>query len=194
LFKGFSVVRHNVEISILQYVDDTIFFREASMENVKAITVILWSFEQVLGLKINFAKSNFGAVGMLEQWKKDAARYLNCRLLVVPFPYSGILIGANPRRCEVWDSIIKKCERKLSKWKQKYLSFSGRVTLIKLVINSIPIYFFSFFRVPNKVLDKLVRLKWWFLWGGGLEQKKIAWESGIQCAYQRRKEVWELGI
>ena len=36
--------------------------------------------------------------------------------------------------------------RKLSKWKQKYLSFGGRVTLIKLVLNSILIFFFLLFQ------------------------------------------------
>ena len=44
---------NNEEISILQYADDTIFFGEASMENVKAIKDILRSFELVSGLKIN---------------------------------------------------------------------------------------------------------------------------------------------
>jgi len=44
---------NNVEVSILQYADDTIFFGEASMENVKAIKDILRSFELVSGLKIN---------------------------------------------------------------------------------------------------------------------------------------------
>ena len=34
--------------------------------------------------------------------------------------------------------------RKLSKWKQKYLSFGGRATLIKSVLNSIPFFYFFF--------------------------------------------------
>ena len=49
------------------------------------------------------------------------------------------------------------------------------MTLIKTVLTSIPIYFFSFFRVPKKVEDKLVSLQRRFLWGGDCEQKKIAW-------------------
>ena len=113
LFRGFLVGRNNVEISRRQYVDDTIFFGETSMENVKAIKAILRSFELVSGLKINFAKSSFGAIEKPEQWKKDAAKYLNCRLLSIPFTYLGIPIRANPRRCELWDPIIKKCKRKL---------------------------------------------------------------------------------
>ena len=139
LFRGFLVGRNNVEISILQYADDTIFFGEASMENVKAIKVILRSFELVSGLKINFAKSSFGAIGKSEQWKKVAAKYLNCRLLSIPFIYLGIPIGTNPSRCELWDPIIKKCERKLAKWKQRHISFGGRVTLINSVLIIAPL-------------------------------------------------------
>ena len=46
----------------------TLFFGKATMSNVKAIKVMLRSFELVSGLKINFAKSCFGAFGMTEQW------------------------------------------------------------------------------------------------------------------------------
>jgi len=43
------------------------------MENVRTIKVMLRSFELVSGLKINFTKSNFGAIGMSEQWTDSAA-------------------------------------------------------------------------------------------------------------------------
>jgi len=64
LYKGLSVGGNDVTISILHYADDTIFFGEASMDNLKAIKAILRTFELVSGLKINFAKSCFGAFGM----------------------------------------------------------------------------------------------------------------------------------
>ena len=51
------------------------------------------------------------------------------------------------------------------------------MTLIQSVLTSIPIYLFSFFRVPKSVADKLVRLQRRFLWGGGPDQNKIAWVS-----------------
>ena len=57
----------------LQYADDTIFFGEATMQNVRAIKTMLRSFELVSGLKINFAKSSFGALGKSDQWQKEAA-------------------------------------------------------------------------------------------------------------------------
>ena len=79
--------------------------------------MILKSFELFSGLKINFSKINLhGTIGMSERWKVDAARYLNCSLLAIPFLYLGIPIGANPRHSDVWDPIVKKCERKLVKY------------------------------------------------------------------------------
>ena len=84
---------HKVSISLLQYADDTIFFGEATLENINAIKSILRTFELVLGLKINFAKSSFGAIGMPEMWKQNAADFLNCSLLSIPFVYLGIPLG-----------------------------------------------------------------------------------------------------
>eukprot|EP00256_Glycine_max_P062848 XP_014632435.1 uncharacterized protein LOC106799005 [Glycine max] len=150
LFRGFSVGTNNVEISILQYADYTIFFGEASMENVKTIKAVLRTFELVSDLKINFSKSCFGAIGMPDQWKHDAAKYINCSLLFIPFIYLDIPIGANPRRCQLWDLIINK--------------------------------------VPNRVVDKLVSIQRRFLWGGGIEQKKIAWIRWDSVCLPKEKE------
>ena len=101
LFRGFPVGRNKVDISILQYVDDTIFFGEASMENTKAIKSILRTFELASGLKINFAKSSFGAIGMPESWKQNAANFLNCSLLSIPFCLLGDTHWGKPKAASV---------------------------------------------------------------------------------------------
>ena len=49
------------------------------------------------------------------------------------------------------------------------------MTLINSVLTFIPIYFFSFFRVPRQVAGKLVRLQRNFLWGREADQNKIPW-------------------
>ena len=100
---------------------------------------------------------------------------MNCNLLSIPFVYLGIPIRANPRRCHMWNPILEKCEKALNKWTQRHLSFGGRVTIIQSVLTSLPIYFLSFFRIPKKVVEKLVYIQRRFLWGGGIDQNKIAW-------------------
>ena len=77
----------------------------------------------------------------------------------------GLLIGANLRRAETWEPIVAKFQRELSKWRQRHLSFGGRVCLIKSVLNSI----------PKKVIEILVRLQRRFLWGGVGDEIKITW-------------------
>ncbi|XP_028186427.1 uncharacterized protein LOC114373081 [Glycine soja] len=113
MYKGYLVGSKKVDISILQYADDTIFFGEATMENVRALKATLRAFELISGLKINYAKSCFGAFEVSDQWRSDAAKYLNCTLLSIPFTYLGMPIGANPRRTQMWNNIIHKYERKL---------------------------------------------------------------------------------
>ena len=162
------------------------------MQNVKTIKSILRSFELASGLKINFAKSSFGVIGKSEQWQVEAARYLNCRMLSFPFLYLGIPIGDNPRRRELWDPIVRKYERKLATWKHRHISIGGRVTLINAALTTIPIYFFSFFRVPSRIAARLEAIQRQFLWGGGMEERKIAWVSWKEVC--QPKEKGGLGI
>ena len=69
--------------------------------------------------------------------------------------------------------LISKFEAKLSKWNQKNLSMGGKVTLIKSVLNALPIYLLSFFKIPQRIVDKLVSLQRNFMWGGNQDHKKI---------------------
>ena len=70
MYKAYQVGSNKVQISLLQFADDTIFLGEADMENVKTIKAVLRSFKLVSGLKINFAKSSFGAFGQTDLWKQ----------------------------------------------------------------------------------------------------------------------------
>ncbi|KAH1237298.1 hypothetical protein GmHk_08G022286 [Glycine max] len=55
---------------------------------------MLRGFELASGLKINFAKSQFGIFGAEANWIHEAAQFLNCRHMETPFYYLGIPIGA----------------------------------------------------------------------------------------------------
>ena len=71
------------------------------------------------------------------------------------------------------------------------------MTLIKSVLTSIPI-FFSFFRVPQSVVDKLVKIQRTFKdintfnmapYGEeGLTKKRFCGLDGRRCAYQKKGE------
>ncbi|KAJ0500712.1 hypothetical protein HanHA300_Chr11g0392471 [Helianthus annuus] len=72
-----------------------------------------------------------------------------------PFTYLGFKVGANMNKYTNWAPVIETLENRLSKWKASSLSAGGRVTVIKLALDSLPNYYFSLFRAPMKVIYKL---------------------------------------
>ena len=90
-----------------------------------------------------------------------------------PFHYLGMPIGVKPSSWVVWEPLISKFKAKLSKWNHKNLSMGDKVTLIKSVLNALPIYLLSFFKIPQRIVDKLLSLQRNFMWGGNQDHKKI---------------------
>ena len=164
MFSSYQVGSQKEDVNILQYADDTLFFGTATTDNVRVQKSILRCFEMVSGLKINYAKSHFGCMGKSEGWCRDAAHFLNCSQLDIPFSYHGIPVGTSSKSWSVWLPIISKFEAKLAKWKQRCLSIGGRITLINSVLTALPIYLLSFFRIPKKVVHKIVSIQRNFLY------------------------------
>ena len=61
---------------------------------------------------------------------------------------------------------MRKIESRLTAWKAKLLSKAGKLTLIKSVLNSLPAYYMSMFKMPNAIASKIVKLQRRFFWGG----------------------------
>ncbi|KAL5580322.1 hypothetical protein UlMin_012764 [Ulmus minor] len=80
--------------------------------------------------------------------------------------------GKNKRR--LFASIKDRVWNKLSGWKSKFLSTGGREVLTKTIIQSIPTYSMSMFKLPYSLIKKLHRLCTQFWWGGNDEKKKNA--------------------
>lgn len=59
MFKGVLVGEKKVEVNLLQYADDIVFFGETNLRNARTIKCLMRSFELVSGLKVNFAKKQF---------------------------------------------------------------------------------------------------------------------------------------
>ncbi|GKC53420.1 hypothetical protein Tco_1076165 [Tanacetum coccineum] len=68
---------------------------------------------------------------------------------------SGSKVEGNMSRIKSWDEIVDKMVDRLSKWKMKTLLIGGRLTLLKAVLGSMPIYHMSIFKVPMKVLQRM---------------------------------------
>ncbi|GJU14825.1 putative RNA-directed DNA polymerase [Tanacetum coccineum] len=175
IFNGVRVGADGVVVSHLQYADDTIIFREWSRENACILMNILKCFEEVAGLKINLHKSKLYGVGVETNELERMAHFLRCGVGEFPFMYLGLPIEVNMKRMSAWNGVVDRFKSRLSEWKAKAMSFGGRLTLVKAVHGSLPLYYFSMFRVPLSVITALERVQKNFFWGGLGGGNKIAW-------------------
>jgi len=150
----------------LQFADDTLIFCEPEIEGLKNIKGVLELFREFSGLAVNFAKSGLIVFGKEEQWAQNAAETLQCNLVELPITYLGIPLGANMRRLSSWQAVLDKIRSKLSLWKANCLSRAGRLVLVKAVLNSLPLYYLSIFRLPKKVGHEINTIQRQFLWTG----------------------------
>nr|GEW86379.1 RNA-directed DNA polymerase, eukaryota, reverse transcriptase zinc-binding domain protein [Tanacetum cinerariifolium] len=75
---------------------------------------------------------------------------------------SGLIRGVKFGSPEV---LLDRFQSKLSSWKTNLPSIGGRHTLIKAVLGSLGIYYFSIFKVPESVLNSLKRSRAMFFFG-----------------------------
>lgn len=72
-----------------------------------------------------------------------------------PHKYFGMNLKLRGRRVADFQDIIDRVQNKLQGWKAKLLSQVGRTTLISSVLQALPLYSFSCFRIPKFVCNKL---------------------------------------
>ncbi|KAM7469420.1 hypothetical protein LguiA_007603 [Lonicera macranthoides] len=79
-----------------------------------------------------------------------------------------------------WALAIEKVGKRLGSWSRGCISKGGKATLIHLVLEWIPTYFLSLFKIPvsmAKILEKLMRD---FLWEGydrGKGEHLVNWDK-----------------
>ena len=69
--------------------------------------------------------------------------------------------------------MVETIEKRLTLWKRKFLSKAGRLVLIKSVLSSIPTFYMSVFKMPVEVAQKIEKIQRGFLWGDGIEKRKL---------------------
>lgn len=94
-----------------------------------------------------------------------------------PFTYLGVPIGTNMSLKKHYKPIIEWIRSKLSSWRSKALSFGERLTLVKVVLESFPTYYFSLFKASYGIFKKLERIRRKFLWSSDGDKSKIHWVS-----------------
>jgi hypothetical protein len=193
IFVGYKVgAASSVSVTHLQFADDTLLIGTKSWANVRAMRAVLVLFEAMSGLKVNFNKSMLVGVNVSDSWLNEASSVLRCRVGKVPFVYLGLSIGGDPRRLIFWEPLLRSIKLRLAGFNSRFLSFGGRLVLLKSVLTSLPVYALSFFKAPSGIISSLDSIFTNFFWGGCEDHMKVYWVSWTTIC--SRREVGGLGV
>ncbi|CAN1121444.1 Putative ribonuclease H protein At1g65750, partial [Linum perenne] len=166
--------RQTGRVSHILYADDAMVFCDATADQVSHVFAALICFECITGLKVNLHKSFMFAVGSVPEMARFAA-LVGCQVSVFPTYYLGLPLGVKSFSEIIWDPVLVSLEKKIQSWKTRFLSFGGRIALLKSVLSGLPIYFMSLFKAPAKVIKKLEAIQCRFLWTGDIQKGKVHW-------------------
>jgi hypothetical protein len=124
---------------------------------------------------VNMTKSTFHYLGLqgedLEIFK--VAFPYNFVELSEGFRYLGYFLKTGNYKVEDWRWLIAKFEKRIGHWCNRWLSLGGRFVLIKVVLESQPVYWMALAAIPVSVLNKIRQIIFTFLWSGCSEKQHI---------------------
>ena len=116
-------------------------------------------FEKMSGLKLNLEKCEIIELGSMTIKQSDVPKQLaKLKMNRSIFKTLGIWFAKDPKQCIKlnYDGCLKKIKCMLQVWKQRNLSWKGRIMIIKTHVLSQVTHLFSMTYTPLKFLEQLI--------------------------------------
>jgi ribonuclease HI len=189
---GVPISRGGTQIHHLFFVDDSLLFCKANLREWRHIEEILELYEMASGQKINRENTSiFFCKNTSPEAKEEILSVVGADHVQQFERYLGLpaLIGRS--RVSSFNYIKGRIWAKLNGWKKKFLTHVGKEILLKAVIQAIPTYTMSVFRLPKTLTREINSLMGKFWWSFKENINKIAWMSWKRLG--RSKDFGGLG-
>ena len=176
LIRGISLCRNGPRLTHLFFADDSLLFCMASMQECNHIQAILADFEAASGQKLNKDKTTlFFSKATPSVTQENIINLLGVSEIKQYEKYLGLPSFVGRGKMANFAFIKERVWSKLKCWKEKLLSQAGREVLIKAVIQALPAFAMSCFKLPSALchdIEVLIRKFWWGQRGG---RRKVHW-------------------
>ncbi|GKC63304.1 putative RNA-directed DNA polymerase, partial [Tanacetum coccineum] len=181
LSDSFRFHKHCEELRIINvcFADDLFIFARGDVESAKVVMDSLNEFKLVSGLVPSIPKSTVYFCNVINHVKSVILNVMPFSEGTLPVKYLGVpLISSRllNRDCKI---LVIKARNRIRDWKNKSLSFAGRLQLCNSVISSMQVYWASVLSIPFGIIDDIQQLIRGFLWCNGEYKRgksKVSWD------------------
>ena len=119
-------------VAVLQYADDTIICLDHDVDKAVNLKLLLYTFELMSGLKVNYQKSEIFTVGGYDNTVKQYAELFNCDVGSFPIKYLGMPVSYSTLRDSDWEFIVAKYLKRFEAWIGNAASMGGQTYFVGL--------------------------------------------------------------
>ncbi|KAK6139424.1 hypothetical protein DH2020_026831 [Rehmannia glutinosa] len=148
LFQGLKLCRLGPALTHIFFADDSIIFCEASLFQALSLKTILDRYCKASGQVINMDKSSvFFSKNTPGSLKNTICTMLDGISLQHHARYLGLPMVLGKSEKEIFHYVVECVHNRVASWSNSFLSFAGKEVLIKVVINAMPTYVMSCFKL-----------------------------------------------
>ncbi|XP_026428417.1 uncharacterized protein LOC113324314 [Papaver somniferum] len=182
----------------LMFADDIFIFCNGHKKTLESLTELLYKYQNSSGQEVNKAKRKCFVGGVSVSRQKIIAEQMHMELSFFPNKYLGVIHNQGRFKShQVW-GIVEMMKKMLAGWMGKLSAFSARLTLVKFVLCSMPIYNMSvnFLWSGDPSVKKLAIVKWdevnspiaELLWK--IENEYVEWTFFVRAKYKYKNGEW----
>ncbi|GJZ34169.1 RNA-directed DNA polymerase, eukaryota, reverse transcriptase zinc-binding domain protein [Tanacetum coccineum] len=148
----------DLKLTHMCFVDDLLVLCNRDTESLKVVKKSLDDFSSVSRLFPNLSKSTIFFGSISDSLKEDMLKILPFKCGKLPIKYLGVPLLAKRLGVKDCQSLIDNVENRINCWKNKFLSYAGRIQLIASVLSTMQQYWASVYMLPKTVTNELEKL------------------------------------
>ncbi|KAK6780090.1 hypothetical protein RDI58_022274 [Solanum bulbocastanum] len=162
------------QVNYLSFVDDIILFTSGRHRTLKLIMQTLTSYEETSGQLVNREKSHFMIhTSSFHSIRDRIRRVTGFKQKEGYMIYLGYPLFVGRPRIIYFSYLINKVLNRFTGWQAKILSYGGKATLVKHVLQSLPIHLLAAVTPPVTILKQIQSIMANLFWGWTNERNKL---------------------